>query len=155
MGLAKLGFLYKTLVLEHAKDPHHYAKELPEGHQQLTLHNPTCGDTINVSLQVKDDHLQDLCFNGSGCTISQASASMMTDTLNGKSTAEAQQLIQGFFDLCMGKKIQDDVQKGLQDAAVMGTVAEFPTRIKCATLSWHAVQDILNHKNRPKDLNQS
>lgn len=144
MGLANLSFLYKTLVLEHAKKPHHYVATLPEGGQQLTLHNPTCGDTINVSLQVKDGRLRQLCFNGNGCTISQASASMMTDTLNGKSVAEAQQLIQGFLDLCMGKTIAPEVETGLQDAAVMGTVAEFPARIKCATLSWHAVQDILN-----------
>lgn len=147
MGLAKLSFLYKTLVLEHAKDPHHYVNQLPEGHQQLTLHNPTCGDTINVSLQVQNDHIRHLCFNGSGCTISQASASMMTDTLDGKSTAEAQKLIQGFLNLCMGKNVTDDVQHDLQDAAVMGTVAEFPARIKCATLSWHAVQDLLNQND--------
>lgn len=147
MGLAKLGFLYKTLVLENAKGPHHYVKKLPQGHQQLTLHNPTCGDTINVALQIKDHHIHDLCFNGNGCTISQASASMMTDTLTGKDTDEAQQLIQGFLDLCMGKEVSADVQKGLQDAAVMGTVAEFPTRIKCATLSWHAVQDLLKQQS--------
>lgn len=146
MGLVNLSFLYKTLVLEHAKKPHHYVAILPKGSQQLTLHNPTCGDTINVSLQVENAHLHQLCFNGNGCTISQAAASMMTDTLEGKSVSEAQQLIQGFFDLCMGKTVSPKVKKGLQEAAVMGTVAEFPARIKCATLSWHAVQDLLNQQ---------
>ena len=97
MGLANLSFLYKTLVLEHAKSPHHYEANLPTNGHQVTLHNPTCGDTINVSLQIKDGYLNDLCFNGSGCTISQASASMMTDTLDGKSADDAQKLIQGFI----------------------------------------------------------
>lgn len=146
MGLANLSFLYKTLVLEHAKSPHHYETNLPTNGHQITLHNPTCGDTINVSLQIKNGYLKDLCFNGSGCTISQASASMMTDTLDGKSAEDAQQLIQGFLNLCMGKPVSDEVKQGLQDAAVMGTVAEFPARIKCATLAWHAVQDILNQQ---------
>ncbi|WP_295731314.1 Fe-S cluster assembly sulfur transfer protein SufU [uncultured Limosilactobacillus sp.] len=143
MGLAKLGFLYKTLVLEHAKQPHHYAIKLPQDGQQLTLHNPTCGDTINVSLQIKAGTIRHLCFNGEGCTISQAAASMMTDELNGRTVSEAQRLIQAFLDLCMGKTIPEPLQNELGDAAVMGTVAEFPARIKCATLSWHAVQEIL------------
>ena len=144
MGLANLSFLYKTLVLEHAKTPHHYLTTLPSAGHQMTLHNPTCGDTINVALQLRDGHIEDLCFNGSGCTISQASASMMTDTLNEQEIADAQELIQGFLDLCMGKDISETLEDQLQDAAVMGTVAEFPARIKCATLAWHAVQDILN-----------
>lgn len=144
MGLAKLGFLYKTLVLENAKAPHHFVQNLPNQGSQLTLHNPTCGDTINVALQIKNDRITNLCFNGHGCTISQASASMMTDTLNGKKVSDAQKLIQAFLDLTMGKEIDSKLQEELQDAAVMGTVAEFPARIKCATLSWHAVQDILN-----------
>ncbi|WP_251545663.1 Fe-S cluster assembly sulfur transfer protein SufU [Limosilactobacillus caecicola] len=146
MGLAKLSFLYQTLVLEHAKTPHHYAANLPTNGQELTLHNPTCGDTINVALQLQDHHLHNLCFNGSGCSISQASASMMTEVLNGKSVDEADQLIQAFFDLCMGKAVSPELQKQLQDAAIMGRVAEFPARIKCATLSWHAVQDLLQKK---------
>lgn len=144
MGLANLKFLYKTLVLEHAKEPHNYVATLPQGGQQLTLHNPTCGDTVNVAVQIQDDHLQHLCFNGHGCTISQASASMMTEILEGKPVTEAQKLIQAFLDLCMGKTITPKLEQQLQDAAVMGAVAEFPARIKCATLSWHAVQDILN-----------
>lgn len=143
MGLAKLGFLYKTLVLEHAKRPHHYVGQLPQGSQQLTLHNPTCGDTVNVALQIKDGTIHNLCFNGEGCTISQAAASMMTDELNGRQVAEAEQLIQAFLDLCMGKTISESLQNKLGDATVMGTVAEFPARIKCATLAWHAVQEIL------------
>ena len=148
MGLAKLGFLYKTLVLEHAKQPHHFTSQLPDGGQQLTLHNPTCGDTINVSLQVVNGQIAHLCFNGEGCTISQASASMMTDVLNGKRVAEAQQLIQAFLDLSMGNQISPESQKALQDAAVMGTVAEFPARIKCATLAWHAVQELLAQNSK-------
>ena len=143
MGLTKLVFLYKTLVLEHAKQPHHYALHLPEGSHQKTLHNPTCGDTVNVAVQIQNGHLQKVCFNGQGCTISQAAASMMTDELTGRSVDEAQQLIQAFLDLCMGKEISPTMQRKLGDAAVMGTVAEFPARIKCATLSWHAVQEIL------------
>lgn len=151
MGLAKLKFLYKTLVLENAQLPHNYQEKLPTNGQTCTLHNPTCGDTINVSLRISNDRINDLCFNGNGCSISQASASIMTDTLAGQSIGDALKTIHAFFDLCMGKPVGQDVQKMLGDAAVLGTVAEFPTRIKCATLAWHAVEDIIMNQ---KDSNK-
>ncbi len=145
MSLNKLAFLYKTLVLEHAKAPHHFASQLPEDGQTVTLHNPTCGDTINLAAKIKEGSITDVCFNGSGCTISQASASMMTDTLNNKTLAQAQDLIAAFSTLAMGGKVSPEQEKGLQDAAVMATVAEFPTRIKCATLAWHAMGQLIQN----------
>ena len=93
MGLSKLNYLYRTLVLAHASHPHHQGK-LPDATAQTTLHNPTCGDTINLTVRIDDDKISDLKFTGSGCTISQASASMMGDVLIGKSVSDAQQLIQ-------------------------------------------------------------
>lgn len=145
MSLNKLAFLYKTLVLEHAKSPHHFASQLPADSETVTLHNPTCGDTINLSAKIKDNHITDVCFNGSGCTISQASASMMTDTLNNKTVKQAQDLIAAFSTLAMGGQVTAEQEKGLQDAAVMATVAEFPTRIKCATLAWHAMGQLIQN----------
>lgn len=147
MSLNKLAFLYKTLVLEHAKAPHHFVTQLPTYVQTVTLHNPTCGDTINLSAKIDHGQITDVCFNGSGCTISQASASMMTDVLNNKTVEQAQDLIAAFSTLAMGGKISSEQEKGLQDAAVMATVAEFPTRIKCATLAWHAMGQLIQENN--------
>ena len=148
MSLNKLGFLYKTLVLEHAKAPHHFVKQLPQDGQTVTLHNPTCGDTINLAAKIDHGKLTNVCFNGSGCTISQASASMMTDTLNNKTVDQARDLIAAFSTLAMGGSVSDEQEKGLQDAAVMATVAEFPTRIKCATLAWHAMGQLIKDHER-------
>lgn len=142
MGLSKLNYLYRTLVLAHASHPHHQGK-LPDATVQTTLHNPTCGDTINLAVRIDDDKISDLKFTGSGCTISQASASMMGDVLIGKSVSDAQQLIQAFSNLIIGQKINAQAQEQLQDAAILGSVAQFPTRIKCAALAWHAAQAIL------------
>lgn len=145
MGLNKLSFLYKTLVLEHAKSPHHFLNSLPNNLQTVTLHNPTCGDTVNVAARFKNNRVAEVHFNGSGCTISQASASMMTDTMQGKSIDQARELIAAFSTLTMGGKITPEQEQGLQDAAVMATVAEFPARIKCATLAWHAMDQLIEN----------
>ena len=124
MGLSKLNYLYRTLVLAHASHPHHQGK-LPDATAQTTLHNPTCGDTINLTVRIDDDKISDLKFTGSGCTISQASASMMGDVLIGKSVSDAQQLIQAFSNSDIGQKISAQAQEQLQDAAILGSVAQF------------------------------
>ncbi|MDM8219221.1 Fe-S cluster assembly sulfur transfer protein SufU [Limosilactobacillus mucosae] len=142
MGLSRLNYLYRAVVLEHASHPHHQGAML-DADAQTTLHNPTCGDTINLAVKVDHDHISDLMFTGSGCTISQASASMMGDVLIGQSVDDAKKLIHDFSELIMGKEISSQAQDQLKDAAILGSVAQFPTRIKCAALAWHAAQELL------------
>lgn len=143
MGLSKLNYLYKTLVLEHAARPHHHGT-LADASGQVTLHNPTCGDTLNVTARLANGKITDINFTGSGCTISQSSASMMGDVLIGRSITEAHEMIKNFSTLAMGGTVDEKSQEQLKDAAVLGSVAQFPTRIKCATLAWHAMEELLD-----------
>ncbi len=142
MGLAKLSTLYKTVIIDHAQAPRNKGK-LPDATGETELKNPTCGDVIDVTVLLKDDQIEDLAFTGSGCTISQASASLMTTVLKGKDVKTARKLILAFSDLISGKDIDTKTENLLGDAAIIGTVAEFPTRIKCAALAWHAVDEVL------------
>lgn len=146
MGLDKLKFLYKTLVLEHAKQPHHRVTNLPDDYEQVTLHNTTCGDTINLAAKISDGKVSDAVFNGNGCTISQASASMMTDAVHGRTIADVEQMVATFSTMTMGGQVSDEAASQLGDAAVMASVAEFPARIKCATLAWHAIEELINRQ---------
>ncbi len=141
MSLLRLKALYQTVILEHAQAPHHFGT-LPNA-RTVTLHNPTCGDEINVQMVINQQIIEKIAFTGSGCTISQASASIMTDTLQGRTVAAARTQIKNFSTLIMGQPVSDADQHALGDAAVLGTVAEFPTRIKCATLAWHAADQLL------------
>lgn len=141
MSLLRLKALYQTVILENAQAPHHFGT-LPNA-KTVTLHNPTCGDEINVQMLIKDDVIDQIMFTGSGCTISQASASIMTDVLKGQTVTEAQKRLSDFSDLITGDSLNEADQHALGDAAVLATVAEFPTRIKCATLAWHAADQLL------------
>lgn len=109
----------------------------------MILHNPTCGDTINLQVQIVDHQIKKIAFTGSGCTISQASASMMTYAVMGKPVTEALAMTKTFSDMAIGKKHpQADLDK-LGDAQVLTSIMEFPARIKCATLSWWALERAL------------
>ena len=143
MGLNKLNQLYRAVILEHAANPHHHY-EVPNATNEKTLHNTTCGDTISVSLRLDDtNHIADIGFTGQGCTISQASASMLTDVMIGKSKEEALAIAKIFSDLAIGKQHSPNEIKQLGDARVLTQIMEFPARIKCATLSWWALQRAL------------
>ncbi|MCV3740994.1 SUF system NifU family Fe-S cluster assembly protein [Lentilactobacillus hilgardii] len=145
MGLAKLNELYKTVIIDHAQFPRHKG-ELADPTGEKRLKNPTCGDVIKVSVVVKDGQINDVAFDGSGCTISQASASLMTTVLIGKDVRTARKLILAFSKLISGDEIDDEDEELLGDAAIVGSVAEFPTRIKCAALAWHAMDEVLNEE---------
>ncbi|KRM61599.1 NifU family SUF system FeS assembly protein [Paucilactobacillus vaccinostercus DSM 20634] len=145
MGLSSLNHLYREVVLDHSQHPRHHGA-LPAATDHLELRNPTCGDVIDVQAQIKDGVITDLAFDGSGCTISQASASMMTTVLIGQPVDHARELILNFSNLITGKEIDAKMEDELEDAAVIGSVAEFPTRIKCAALAWHALDELLDKK---------
>ncbi|MGE7366417.1 Fe-S cluster assembly sulfur transfer protein SufU [Desemzia incerta] len=140
MGLSKLDQLYRQVILDHSQNPHHYGK-LDESTRTIELNNPTCGDVIQLHFLIEGNRITDIRFSGHGCTISKASASMMTDLMVGKTLEEALQLEKQFSLLVQGEEVQDVEELG--DAILLSGVAKFPARIKCATLSWKALEKAL------------
>jgi nitrogen fixation NifU-like protein len=135
--------LYQEIILDHSRHPRHFgalngANRLAEGY------NPLCGDRVKVYLKVDDkDRITDVMFEGRGCAISVASASLMTELLQGRTVGEAEKLMGGFLDLVKGdnaKALAPDDREQLQ---VMAGVSAFPMRVKCATLPWHAMKSAL------------
>ena len=143
MALSKLDSLYMAVVADHSKHPHHQGKL--EDAEQISLNNPTCGDVINLSVKFDaEDRLEDIAFLNSGCTISTASASMMTDAVLGKPKKEVLELATIFSEMVQGQK--DERQDQLGDAAFLSGVAKFPQRIKCATLAWNALKKTIENQ---------
>ena len=140
-----LGSLYQEVILDHAKTPHNYGALDPHDARAHRL-NPTCGDTVEVQLAFDDDgRIAAIKFSGKGCAISQASASMMTDIMQGKTLDEAHALMRDF----QGKMTDLDGEFAFEDEALeeleaLGGVRQFPNRIRCATLAWHALEDALS-----------
>ncbi|SDK58057.1 Fe-S cluster assembly sulfur transfer protein SufU [Alkalibacterium thalassium] len=140
MALTKLDQLYRAVILDHSQHPRRRGV-LDKATTQIELKNPTCGDVIQVQLTVEDDKITDVRFDGSGCTISMASASMMTDTILNKSVDEALMLVNEFSEVVQGNKPEHE--QALGDAMMLAGVSKFPARIKCATLSWKALEKAL------------
>ena len=137
--MSHLRDLYQEVILEHSKKPKNYG-ELPTANHKAEGYNPLCGDHYTVFLEVKDGAIQNLSFHGSGCAISKASASMMTQSLKGKTTEEAEALFTQFHDLVTG---HGGDAESMGKLAVFGGVSEFPLRVKCATLAWHTLRAAL------------
>ena len=144
--MADLRELYQELILEHSKAPRNY-RENPQANRKAEGFNPLCGDHFTLYLDVEGDKIRDISFQGSGCAISKASASMMTQSVKGKSREEAQKLFTEFHDLVTGKTNGNGPDLG--KLAVFSGVSEFPVRVKCATLAWHTLQSALEGKQDP------
>jgi nitrogen fixation NifU-like protein len=134
-----LGALYEEVILDHNRSPRNWG-EIPDATSRVQGTNPLCGDRLTLTLKIDGDVISDVKFTGEGCAISKASASMMTQAIKGKTRAEAQQLFEGFHDLVTGKS------GGAPDTALgslraFAGVARFPTRVKCATMAWHALKE--------------
>ncbi|HEX6735262.1 MAG TPA: SUF system NifU family Fe-S cluster assembly protein [Azonexus sp.] len=137
---ADLRDLYQEVIVDHGRRPRNFGP-LPGASHQAEGFNPLCGDRLTLRLQVVDGMIAEARFEGAGCAISMASASLLTEALQGRSVAEAQALFAAFHALLTGP---DDVPPaGLGKLAVLAGVRAFPTRIKCATLAWHALQAAL------------
>jgi nitrogen fixation NifU-like protein len=134
--MSELRDLYQEVILEHSKKPKNYG-ELPSANHKAEGYNPLCGDHYTVFLDIKDGAIENLSFHGSGCAISKASASMMTQSLKGKTTAEAEALFTQFHDLVTG---HGNPAEDMGKLAVFAGVSEFPLRVKCATLAWHTLR---------------
>jgi nitrogen fixation NifU-like protein len=140
--MADLRELYQEVILDHNKRPRNFRK-VENANRTAVGHNPLCGDQLAVSLRVEDDVIRDIGFYGSGCAISKASASMMTDSVKGKTTAEAEALFDKIHAVLTAEhKTQGDLD-GLGKLAVLSGVWEFPARVKCASLAWHTLHAAL------------
>lgn len=133
--------LYQELILDHGRRPRNF-KPLDEANRTAEGFNPLCGDKVKIYVNVDGDEIKDISFQGSGCAISTASASIMTETLKGKTRDEAEELFETFHDLVTGEPAKLDSPE-LGKLAVFSGVSEFPIRVKCATLSWHTLRAAL------------
>jgi len=139
--------LYQQVILEHNKKPRNFRK-IDNATHKAEGYNPLCGDHLHVYLQVNAQGLiDDISFEGDGCAISKASASMMTQTLRGKSTAEADVLFSEFHKLVVGELKPDTDAHHLGKLAIFSGIWHFPARVKCASLCWHTVKGALSNKD--------
>jgi nitrogen fixation NifU-like protein len=145
--MADLRDLYQEVILEHSKAPRNY-RQLAAANQKAEGFNPLCGDHFTVYLDIEGGMIRDVAFQGSGCAISKASASMMTQIVKGKSKAEAQKLFDTFHKLVTTGEGNGD-RSDLGKLEVFSGVSEFPVRVKCATLAWHTLQAALEGKQDP------
>ena len=148
MALSKLDQLYRQVILDHSSHPHHQG-QLESATNQIELNNPTCGDVIQLQLILEEDRIKDIRFLGSGCAISTASASMMTDAVIGRTTEEALALVEQFSLLVQGK--EDENTETLGDAVILSGVSKFPARIRCATLAWKGLEKALIEAQEQKN----
>lgn len=133
--------LYQEVILDHSRHPRHYGP-LAGANHKAEGHNPLCGDRVTVYLKLDaDNRVADIGFEGKGCAISQASASMMTDLLKGKTQGEAEKLMEGFLHLVKGEEAPGLSADDRETLDVMGGLSEFPMRVKCATLAWHTYKN--------------
>jgi nitrogen fixation protein NifU and related proteins len=137
--------LYQEVILEHNKAPRNY-REMETANHRAVGYNPLCGDHFTVYLVLEGDSIRDISFQGSGCAISKASASMMTQSLKGKTRAEAGKLFDQFHKLVTGRSPANGNRAELGKLAVFSGVSEFPVRDKCATLAWHTLHAALDGK---------
>ena len=140
--------LYQEVILDHHKHPRNFGR-LSNANRRAEGFNPLCGDRVTVYALVDGSDLKDLSFEGSGCAICMASASVMTDALMGKSVDEADRLFVEFHDLVTGESAQTPDLDALGKLAVFMGVREFPVRVKCATLPWHALRAALKDAEKP------
>ncbi len=136
--MSELRDLYNDVILGHTKKPRNFGP-LEDATAVAVGYNPLCGDKFVVRMKLDGDRIEDIRFEGDGCSISKASASVMTETLKGKTVEEAQALGVVFRDLATGKLDGMDRVDDLGKMAVFSGVSEFPVRVKCATLAWHTV----------------
>ncbi len=141
--MSELRELYQSVILDHSKRPRNFRE--PQGaNRTADGFNPFCGDKITLYLELEDDVVKDVGFSGSGCAISMASASLMTQSIKGKSAADVRQLFEGFHELVTGNPSESADSAQLGKLAVFSGVREFPVRVKCATLAWHTFKSALD-----------
>jgi nitrogen fixation NifU-like protein len=144
--MSELSELYQQVILDHNKKPRNFRK-IETANRNAEGYNPLCGDQLTVYLQLEDDVVRDISFEGSGCAISKASASMMTQSVKGKSKQEAELLFNEFHRMVTGELDQETEPHHLGRLTIFSGVREFPARVKCASLSWHTMHAALNNQD--------
>jgi nitrogen fixation NifU-like protein len=142
--MSDLRDLYQDVILEHSKAPRN-CREMATANHKAEGFNPLCGDHFTVYLDLEGDHIRDITFQGSGCAISKASASMMTQSLKGKTRADAERLFERFHRLVTGQA-ENENRTELGKLTVFSGVSEFPVRVKCSTLAWQTLHAALEGK---------
>ncbi len=137
--------LYQEVILDHNKRPRNF-RIIPEPTHRANGVNPLCGDQVSVYLDIQDGVIKDIAFQGAGCAISSASASLMTEALKGKAVTEVEHLFGAFHDVVT---TDCECPKGLGKLGVLAGVRDYPSRVKCATLAWHAVRAALQEHREP------
>ena len=145
--MSELSELYQQVILDHNKKPRNFHK-LENANRSAEGFNPLCGDHLNVYLHVEDDQVKEVSFEGSGCAISKASASMMTQAVKGKTKAEAEMLFNEFHRMATGELDEESEANHLGKLTIFAGVRDFPARVKCATLSWHTMHAALNEQEK-------
>lgn len=143
--LSELDDLYQQVIIDHSKRPRNF-REIADADFKAEGYNPLCGDRVNVFVKLNGSTLNDVSFTGSGCAICTSSASLMTETIKGKTRDQAQALFEGVHDLVIGKSDAESVASTLGKLAVFSGVRRFPMRVKCATLPWHTLNAALDQR---------
>ena len=141
--MSELSELYQQVILDHNKKPRNFRKLEAPSHT-AEGYNPLCGDQMTVYLNIAGDQVEDVAFEGSGCAISKASASMMTQAVKGKSKEQAENLFNEFHSMVTGELNEETEENVLGNLKIFAGVREFPVRVKCATLPWHTLHAALN-----------
>ena len=145
--MSELSELYQQVILDHNKKPRNFHK-LETANRTAEGYNPLCGDQLNIYLQLENEAVKDISFEGSGCAIFKASASMMTQAVKGKSKQEAETLFNEFHRMATGELDAETEPNNLGKLTIFAGVRDFPARVKCATLSWHTMHAALNEQQQ-------
>jgi len=145
--MSELSELYQAVILDHNKKPRNFHK-LETANHKAEGYNPLCGDQLTVYVQLEDEAVKDVSFEGSGCAIFKASASMMTQAVKGKSKQETEVLFDEFHRMVTDQLDEESEPNQLGKLKIFAGVREFPVRVKCATLSWHTLQAALRDQGR-------
>ena len=133
--------LYQDVILEHSKAPRNY--RVIGGAKKVEGYNPLCGDRYTIYVDLENNSIRDISFQGSGCAISKASASMMTQSVKGKTKDQAEELFNSFHNLVTGQIPPNGAAPDIGKLSVFSGVSEYPVRVKCATLAWHTLRAAL------------
>ncbi|HKU77500.1 MAG TPA: SUF system NifU family Fe-S cluster assembly protein [Pyrinomonadaceae bacterium] len=145
--MSELSELYQQVILDHNKKPRNFRK-LENANHTADGYNPLCGDQLTIYLDLEDGLVKEIGFEGSGCAISKASASMMTQAVKGKSKEQAENLFQEFHSMVTGELNEETEENQLGNLKIFAGVREFPVRVKCATLPWHTLHAALNKQEQ-------
>ena len=143
--MSELSELYQQVILDHNKKPRNFRKLESASHTAEGF-NPLCGDHLLLYLKLEGDALSEITFEGSGCAISKAAASMMTQALKGKSKQDAEELFHEFHSMVTGELDEETQENKLGNLKIFAGVKDFPVRVKCATLPWHTMRAALNNE---------